>query len=506
MAPATSLPSTQTDRITLIAAAAALVALLLVNLGQLSFVDPDLWHEMALVREAIEQGHIPLADSFAYTPTVYPVVHHEWGAGAILYLVAQSFGAPGIMVLKFLLIATVAICCFRTARMRGTSYAVIISLTPAVLVAGCFGFTTIRAQVFTMCMLAILLNCLTADERGSRRWIWLWLPLYVAWLNIHAGFVVGAGLFFLYTVEQLLRGRPALHLILVGMMMAALVGVNPYGWSYVPYLARALFMPRPMTSEWQSLWSTSASMFGIYLLSLSIAVYAWWQLGSRQMSGILVLAATAYAAAMHTRHLSLYFVVWLCYVPAWLQATCLGAALDVVWRRHRGAIIAFSSLIALVSLVRVVPAAPWKLQMPVSMEQARTGLPIYPVGAVEYLHAAGFQGNLMVPFDAGGYVMWRLHPQVKISLDGRYEVAYRPGVVEELEGFYRAEPGWQEVLAHYPTDAVLVPRWCPVVEQMPTLDGWQRVYRDGAFEIFAPAGSDLPRVDRADAITAGVFP
>jgi hypothetical protein len=285
---------------------------------------------------------------------------------------------------------------------------VILSLTPAVLVAGAYGFTTIRAQLFTLCLLAMLLQCLAADERGNRRWVWLWLPLYVAWLNIHAGFVVGAGLFFLYTVEQILRRKPFAHLILIGLVMAALVGVNPYGWSYVGYLSRALFMSRPMTSEWQPLWATSPSLFGLYLVSLSIVAYAWWQLGLRQLSGILVLAATAYAAATHMRHLSLYFVAWLCFVPAWLQATRLGEMLDREWERRRGFIIAFSLVIALLCLVRVVPAAPWRMRMPVTLAEERTGLPIYPVGAVEYLGEVGFRGNLMVPFDAGGYVMWKL--------------------------------------------------------------------------------------------------
>jgi hypothetical protein len=44
-----------------------------------------------LFREVLAQGSVPLVDHFAYTPTVVPSVHHEWGAGAIAYaLVAGS--------------------------------------------------------------------------------------------------------------------------------------------------------------------------------------------------------------------------------------------------------------------------------------------------------------------------------------------------------------------------------------------------------------------------------
>ena len=53
-------------------------------------VDPDLWHEMALFRAALALGSLPLHDLFAYTPTVFPSIHHEWGAGAIGYGVARG--------------------------------------------------------------------------------------------------------------------------------------------------------------------------------------------------------------------------------------------------------------------------------------------------------------------------------------------------------------------------------------------------------------------------------
>src|SRR5262245_33747091 len=75
------------------AAFAALAAMFLAHLGLLTFVDPDLWHEMATARKMWARGAMPLGDCFAYTPTVYPVVHHEWGTGALLYGVASLGGA-----------------------------------------------------------------------------------------------------------------------------------------------------------------------------------------------------------------------------------------------------------------------------------------------------------------------------------------------------------------------------------------------------------------------------
>jgi hypothetical protein len=70
-------------------------------ISKLTFVDIDLFHEMALYREVLNRGSIPRNDVFSYIPTLNPVVHHEWGTGAILYWVTvkTGFAATGLMIL-----------------------------------------------------------------------------------------------------------------------------------------------------------------------------------------------------------------------------------------------------------------------------------------------------------------------------------------------------------------------------------------------------------------------
>ena len=99
-------------------------------------------------------------------------------------------------------------------RLRGAGTAVFLSVTTAVTLFSSYGFATIRAQMFTLLFLALMLCFLEIDQRGRRRWILLWLPLYVVWLNVHAGFVVGAGLMALHACEQIVRRRPFAHFFL----------------------------------------------------------------------------------------------------------------------------------------------------------------------------------------------------------------------------------------------------------------------------------------------------
>ncbi len=265
-------------------------------------------------------------------------------------------------------------------------------------------------------------------------------------------------------------------------------------------------MDRPMILEWLPLWKNDPTTFMVYLISVLLVVYAFMQLGWRGMPGVLVLVLTALAALKHTRHLSLYFVVWLSYVPAWLDATPLGDSLKDLWHKRRTWIAAFSAIVLLMCMARAVPAQFWKMKLPVTVADEETGRPMYPAGAVDYLAEQDFHGNLMVPFVPGGFVMWKLHPNVKISLDGRYEVAYKHGVLEENEAMYTASPGWETTLNKYATDVVLVPRSCKLAGVIDTAKGWHRVYHDGAFDLYARDGVELPEVDRGETTVPAAFP
>jgi hypothetical protein len=111
----------------------------------------------------------------------------------------------------------------------------------------------------------------------------------------------------------------------------------------------------------------------------------------------------------------------------------------------------------------------------------------------------------MVPFAQGAYVSWKLFPAVKVSVDGRYEVAYSNELVDRMFRFYAAEPGWEETLKAYPTDLVLVSRRAPLARVIQE-SGWRKAYEDREFELYARPGLNLPFSDRTSQSFTGVFP
>lgn len=463
--------------------------------------DHDMYHELCLAREIVAIGHIPVNDTLAYTDTVSPVVHHEWGTGLVLYAILVLFGggAIALMAFKYLLaFATAGLTWMASTRQGGGRMTVL--LCPFAFFVGYSGFSTLRAQVFTLLMISMLMLLLSYDRGGSRRWILVWLPFYVLWLNLHGGFLAGVGILGLHLVERVvciyaetrsLREcwSKTRHLFFAGAAMAVLWVINPYGIQYGHYLLGAIALKRDLIAEWGPLWTLGQpGVYVVYALMLVLVVYAAIQNGVHRFPGLLFLAFTAVEALLHIRHLPIFAVVWLAQLPPALQRTRLGN--DLTTLRHRFSRLARVVMLCITAgaLVEACQMQFWKLRLPYKDQDE---LVLYPTGAVEYLRLQQFSGNLMVPFECGGYVAWKLYPRVRISVDSRYEVAYPPEWIEEVYHLYWAGDGWEEILRAHPTDAVLVRCDAALNSALMGNPLWRHVYGDGVFNVYARHGSSL---------------
>ena len=493
-------------------------------LGNVPVIDLDLFHEMALIREALKLGSLPTEDVFAYTPTVSPSVHHEWGTGAILYLVTVALGGglPGLSLLRLLLLVAISLSVVAVARHRGATRTSLIPLAPLAIILFWPGLSPVRAHLFTFTFLGLLLLLLEWDRGGGRRWIPIWLGLFVVWVNLHGGFVVGLGMLGLYTLERFIRtgsqeGWPETwsahgHLVLAISLSIPLVVVNPYGVNLPIYLWHALLMDRPMIMEWSPIWSEDFRSVALPLFIASLLILAYTVIRRRgwRQPGILMVLVAAVVAARSVRILPIYSVLWLAYVAPALEASPVGPLLKRAWVRHSRLVGGACLLIAVPLLVQAIQSKPWSLQIPT---ESGVHQPHYPVGAVEYLSQAGFAGNLMTPFRVGAFVSWYLYPDVLVGLDSRYEVAYPPEFVEEAIRIYNGQGDWEGFMSRHPTDAILVPVGGPldsllVAETLNSDPHWTQVYRDDGFAIFAnpSTASTLPRQDRRGVSITPHFP
>ncbi len=472
--------------------------------------DPDGFHQMALFREWLRTGALPLHDTFAFTHTVVPAVQHEWGAGAVLYAVATALGGPGIMLLRSLISAAVAVAATRAALRRAPAV-VVAFCAPFAIVLGQVGFTTIRAGLYTMLFLAVLLAAIDRDRDDARaaRFLLVYLPVTALWINLHGGWIVGVAAVALHAAEQALRRRPIRHLCAALAATPVLMALTPYGRAYYVGWWRSITFPRGQIAEWQPIYRSSY-LFGLlcFGLCLLFLLYAIARRGPRRLPGLAFVLVAAWAALRHERHIALFALAWFCAVPGYLAATPLGELLEaaVARRRVQSALAAVAVGLGVALVAVALPRHPFQLRLPAQGSELGRGRVVYPAGAVAYLAEHGFHGKLVTSFINGGFVIWKLHPAARVSFDGRYEVAYAPEVLDEDSTIHAARPGWQRLVARDAPDAMLVARDEPLAAALPDTTGLRRVYRDDAYEVWARPALGLPPADRTGTAIPTTFP
>jgi hypothetical protein len=319
--------------------------------------------------------------------------------------------------------------------------------------------------------------------------------MYLVWLNVHAGFVVGLGMLGFHLMERVLDAwwrrqsimKSVWHLLALGPFIAFGVLCNPWGWSYVPYLISAITMERTAILEWKPLWFTHDAPTTMVVFAISAVMIGYAAKVRRwdRLRGWLFCALAAYMALKHIRHGSIYAVVWLACVPAWITPTPLGRSLIAWLSNSRFQVVRISQGLIVGCSLFALWQGFWLATLPNTLAASSF---CFPMGAVDFLKSHQVEGNVMTPFHCGAYVSWELHPKIKVSLDGRYEVAFTDEVLPVHQLFYEAKPGWQSVLDRYDHDFVLIPRDTEVAKHLVAqhpIDGWKLVYVDAAYGLIA---------------------
>jgi hypothetical protein len=503
----------------------SLSAIFLGFISEFNRIDLDVFHQIALIREIMKTGSFFQKDIFSYTSTISPVIHHEWGAGAILYflIVKQGLGENGLLILKYLLTIIVCMGTYIFAKRKGANDYIFAFVAFWGIILGRIGFTTIRAQLYSLLFLVVLLFLIEENRKGKKWPLLALLPPYIIWVNIHGGFLIGLGLFVIYIFElffssfllerdfvKSLSGIKYQIITLVAMCLATVL--NPYGIGYISTIYHAITLDRtPYIAEWRPIWKICFTTFNVYLLTIIILLYVWYRNKHfLLLPGSFFLIITACLALRHYRHLSIYSIIFMCYVPALLESTELS---NLIKNKYKKIFCFVFMLIGLVGIVMASSNQFWLLRIPTTPKKNDNNVLVYPVGAVEYLKDKKFTGNMMIPFNVGAYASWHLYPHVKVSMDSRFEAAYTPAQVAENINFYAAEAGWQKTLERYPTDAILVPNWKPIEEilsenETQKLINFQKVYVDDGYAIYmrADLAEKYPFLDNRGKTIIGTFP
>jgi len=437
-----------------------------------NIADLDLWHELALAREAFQIGHVPLHDSFAYTPTLPLMVQHEWGAGVVGLAILKLLGGHGLMLWNYALAAGALLLALAVSRRRGAGLRTLAlcGILAAPMLAG--GYEPVRAQAYGFLFLCAALYVVERERGGDRRWLALWLVLFPLWVNLHASCVLAFAVFGLAWLA-----RPSWRVAGVLAGMVALLCLNPYGTAYVSYLLRAVPKARPLIDEWHPVWTSE--MWAPVTILCAAFLYAVVSRRPRaEWPDVVLVGLLALQAVLHRKMIPFFAFAWLAFVPAWMEGTGL-------WRAVRDLLGEYEKVLRPAWVVALAGCAvylftthPWDLRIP-----DRNARPSYPVGPVRYLKDTGFHGRLLAHFEQGAYIIWKLTPAVKVAVDSRYEVAYPDDVVEAAIDVYQSGQ-WVPFASRYPTDLILTCVRDAKLESELETGAWKRIYHDGEYTLW----------------------
>jgi hypothetical protein len=109
----------------------------------------------------------------------------------------------------------------------------------------------------------------------------------------------------------------------------------------------------------------------------------------------------------------------------------------------------------------------------------------FPVRAVEQLGRSVLTRRVFSTDQWGGYLLYRLYPPTRVFFDGRSDF-YGGQFVQSYVDTVQVKPGWEEHLAHFAIEAILLPVALPLVGALKESGRWKVVYDDGTAIVLQP--------------------
>ena len=458
----------------------------------------------------LQHGSVPRTDLFSYTKSGEPWFAWEWLWDVGAAWLHATGGMAAVVLASILVLSLTYAILFRLVRRECPNVLIAFAVTFAAI-AGSTVHWLARPHLFTLLFVVIFFAVLESARRGYTRRLPLLPVLMVFWTNLHGGFFVGivlvgcyaAGELALWLVEKepedrwraLRRSRAFLW---TAAASAAATLVNPYFYKLHVHMYTFLtgdFHLRYISEYQATQFQSNLTVWYEPLLFLGV-VAAAWALYQKRFTHAFLLVGWMHLALVSVRNLPIYLLIAAPLVGGMLR-DLMAALADAPLAAWVGRIIrafqnctaefgeadrlarvhAVSVLVFLVmSAVFYAPVPPVKFRAEYDPKQ-------YPAGALSTLQGKQGFGNVFTDDEWGDYLIYRLYPQTKVFVDGRFDLygeAFTKKYISLLNGNY----GWEETLSRYGVDTVLLRVDTPLAGTLKESRRWRPVYDDGMAIVF----------------------
>lgn len=453
-------------------------------------LDTDMWWHMRAGELTLSQGNPVLVDFFSFTRQGVPWVNHSWLAQVLLYESYKILGFWGLSALVSLTVTTSVVLVYYQMAGAPLARAFLLVLTSSVAAV----VWSPRPQIFSLVLFALLGLLLHRYREGKAKNLWYLPLLFVAWSNLHGGYVLGLILIGVVVTGEIanrwlspetvpMAWPRVWKLSVILCISAAVVVVNPNGFKMwqVPFETVNQVGIQQLIEEWASpdfhqltqqpfLWLLF-STFVVMVLTrrrsdmvdvLVFVIFAYMGLTSRRFFAPFALAVTP----VLSRHIQLLCEdCTLRQIPIILSGTH-HLIKKSIWRYSINALIVVTLFTA--TLVKL-----YQVNRPAFISE--TMQRSYPVKTIEWIRQNQPSGNMLNEYNWGGYLIWELR-DYPVFIDGRTDLFGSCGLNEWLMAVGAGE-FWEAVFQGYNIGFTVLQPDRPI-NQILLANGWQQVYRD----------------------------
>lgn len=483
--------------------------------------DYDFWWHISTGRDIVETQKIPDADAFSYTSNLpenknlFPerenfILKQYWLAQVIFYLIYDSVGPKGIIIIRALILTSLLLLVFFRLRRWDVSLHISFIFIFLLFVVAMRNIGE-RPVLFTILFTPLTFIMLERFKDGQKKFLFLLPPLMLLWSNLHGGFIIGIIIIMVFMLGEGLkiifkRVRYTRHEIVLFYAATTLAlvfsGINPTGWDAfsIAISPQYKFMEKGIQEY--------ASPLFLYKENLYPSNYVGWAilflfpliliLRNKKMDIThIILLLGLFIMSLKTVRYDIYYASIGCMVLGRETDTLLK---DILKRRISDRIytkmtFAFSILALLSAIFFLFGTYPGKvLDFGIA-----TGYSV-PKAAADFIEKNRIKGNMFNDGGFGGYITWRFYPWKKTFIDTRWlnytvksEAYWIIDAVNSLQGKKIAEgkiPLWERLLEHYNINfafLALFDVYGNVMGIVPTLNEskkWVPVYSDSISIIF----------------------
>ena len=447
--------------------------------------DPDLWGHVKFGKDLWTSNAFHLFDIYSYTAYGREWINHEWLSEMLMYLAYNIAGSPGLLFGK-LLIGLIIVYILSLISFHRTSHPLIYG---PVFVLAVFvmspGFM-IRPQVLTFLFTSLFLFIFHLYFEKKKNFLFLLPLIMILWANCHGGFLIGLGMFPIVVVSEIiscrLRRKDMRYLgslIFWFLLTEVCALLNLYGYHLFIFLYKVLSTPRNIW-EWQPVNLFDLSYLRFKLLALLFICTLFFRKNERRYWEIGIIMLALLYAFKHQRHTPIFAIVAAPYLTEYLTIESQKINLYDKIKSLPSYLILNIFLFVLIGYQLFFTSSKYiGDRFNIIVDPLK-----YPVYATHFLKENEVKGNILLPFEWGEYAIWKLYPDCKVSIDGRFRTVYPQEIIDDHFGISDDESRWKQLLDKYPTDIVMARRNLFSQRLISAQREWIYIYSDRISIIF----------------------